>query len=63
MPTDEERFFKDLGATAEEAVEQVRGVEKNYFSLLQNTAFAAPWIVDVSKTLQKMLLGCPIVLI
>jgi hypothetical protein len=53
MPTDEQQFFKDLGATAEEAVEQVRGVEKNYFSLLQNAAFAAPWIVDVSKTFQS----------
>ena len=51
--TDEEQFFRDLGATAEEAMEQVRGVEKNYFSMLQNTAFAVPWIVDLSKKLQS----------
>ncbi len=53
MSTDEEQFFRDLGATTEEAVEQVRGVEKNYFSMLQNAAFAAPWIVDLSKKLQS----------
>ena len=53
MSTDEEQFFRDLGATAEEAMEQVRGVEKNYFSMLQNTAFAVPWIVDLSKKLQS----------
>ncbi len=53
MSTDEEQFFRDLGATAEEAMEQVRGVEKNYFSMLQNTAFAVPWIVDLSKQLQS----------
>ena len=52
MPTDEERFFRDLGATAEEAVEQVRGIERNYFGLLQNTAFGVPWIADLSKKLQ-----------
>ena len=53
MSTDEEQFFRDLGATAEEAMEQVRGVEKDYFSMLQNTAFAVPWIVDLSKRLQS----------
>jgi hypothetical protein len=52
MPTDEERFFRDLSATAEEAVEQVRGIERNYFGLLQNTAFGVPWIADLSKKLQ-----------
>ncbi len=52
MPTDEERFFRDLGATAEEAVEQVRGIERNYFGLLQNAAFGVPWIADLSRKLQ-----------
>ena len=35
MDADQELLFKDLGATAEQTVEQVRGLEESYFSVLQ----------------------------
>ena len=37
MDADQELLFKDLGATAKQTVEQVRGLEESYFSLLQKT--------------------------
>ena len=49
MDADQELLFKDLGATAEQAVQQVRGIEENYFSALQRTMSGIPWIVDLNK--------------
>jgi hypothetical protein len=43
---DQRQFFKDLGATAEQTVEEVRGVEENYFSMMQKTMIPLPWIAD-----------------
>jgi hypothetical protein len=41
-----------LGATAEQTVEQVRGLEGSYFSLLQKTMSGIPWIADLNKKAQ-----------
>ena len=35
VDADQELLFKDFGATAEQTVEQVRGIEENYFSALE----------------------------
>ena len=40
MNADQELLFKDLGATAGQTVEQVRGLEENYFSVFQRTMSA-----------------------
>ena len=48
MDADQELLFKDLGATAEQTVEQVRGLEESYFSLLQKTMSGIPWIADLT---------------
>jgi hypothetical protein len=50
---DQQQFFKDLGATAEQTVEEVRGVEEDYFALLQNTLLAFPWIADIAAKMQN----------
>jgi len=49
---DQRQFFKDLGATAEQTVEEVRGVEEDYFALLQNLFVAFPWIADIAARMQ-----------
>jgi hypothetical protein len=36
---DQRQFFKDLGATAEQTVEEVRGAEENYFSMMQKMVY------------------------
>ena len=45
---DQRQFFKDLGATAEQAVEEVRGVEEDYFAGLQKMLIAFPWVADIA---------------
>jgi len=50
---DQRQFFKDLGATAEQTVEEVRGVEEDYFAVLQNTLIAFPWIADIAAKMQS----------
>jgi hypothetical protein len=35
---DQRQFFKDVGATAEQAVEEIRGLEENYQALTSNIA-------------------------
>ncbi len=50
---DQQQFFTDLGATAEQTVEEVRGVEENYFVLLQKMLTPLPWIADLNKKLQN----------
>ena len=52
MATDQELLFKDLVATAVQTVEQVRGIEENYFSALEKTMSGIPWIVDLNKKAQ-----------
>jgi Phasin protein len=50
---DQRQFFKDLGATAEQTVEEVRGAEENYFVLLQRMFIAFPWLADITTKLQS----------
>ena len=52
MDADQELLFKDLGATAKQTVEQVRGLEESYFSLLQKTMSGIPWIADLNRKAQ-----------
>ena len=54
MDKDQELLFKDLGATAEQTVEQVRGLEEDYFSVLQKTMSGIPWIVDLNRKVQDV---------
>jgi ABC-type glycerol-3-phosphate transport system substrate-binding protein len=48
---DEKQFFKDLGATAEQTVGEVRGFEENYYSLIQQTLTALPLVAGYNKKL------------
>jgi len=50
---DEKQFFKDLGATAEQTVEEVRGFEVNYFNVIGRMVTALPWLADFNKKLQS----------
>jgi Phasin protein len=50
---DQGQFFKDFGATAEQTVQEVRGFEKNYYSLVQRTMPALPLLANFNKKLQS----------
>ena len=50
---DQRQLFKDIGATAEQTVEEVRGVEEDYFAFLQNMLIAFPWIADIAARMQS----------
>ena len=50
---DQKQFFKDVGATAEQTVEEVRGFEENYFAIVQRTMIPFPWLGDLNKKLQS----------
>jgi hypothetical protein len=50
---DERQFFKDLGATAEQTVEEVRGFELNYFNAIGRMVAALPWFADFNKKMQS----------
>jgi Phasin protein len=50
---DQRQFFKDLGATAEQTVQEVRGIEENYYSLVQGTMMALPWAAEFNKKMQS----------
>jgi hypothetical protein len=50
---DQKQFFKDLSATEEQAVQEVRGFEENYYSLIQGMVPALPWLADLNKKLQS----------
>jgi hypothetical protein len=39
-------FFKDLGATMKQTVDLARGVEENWFSVVQTALPAMPWIAE-----------------
>ena len=52
---DEIQFIKDFGATAEQAVEEFRGFEVNYFNLIGQMAAALPWLADFNKKMQGYL--------
>ena len=40
------QFFKDLGATVEQTVEEVRGVEENFFSVIQKMLAPVRWSIS-----------------
>jgi hypothetical protein len=50
---DQKQFFKDLGATAEQAVGEVRGFEGNYYTLIQRMMATLPWLADFHKRMQS----------
>ena len=50
---DQRQFFRDLAATAEQTVEEVRGLEENYFSVVQGAISMMPWFADTSRRLQS----------
>jgi Phasin protein len=49
---DQKQFFKDLGATAEQTVQEVRGFEESYYNFIQWAIPALPWLADFNKKLQ-----------
>ena len=50
---DQKQFFKDLGATAEQTVGEVRGFEVNYYNMVDRMMTALPWVTDFNKKLQS----------
>ena len=50
---DQKQILKDLRATEEQAVQEVRGFEETYYSLFQGMIPALPWLVDFNKKLQS----------
>jgi hypothetical protein len=50
---DQKQFFKDLGATAEQTVGEVRGFEVNYYNMVDRMMIALPWVTDFNKKLQS----------
>ncbi|MGA8697411.1 MAG: phasin family protein [Xanthobacteraceae bacterium] len=50
---DEKQFFKDLGATAEQTLEEVRGFEVNYFNVIGRMVATLPWLADFNKKMQS----------
>ena len=50
---DQRRFFADLAATARQGVEEVRGVEENYYAAVHWAILPLPWLTDISERLQS----------
>ncbi len=50
---DQKQFFGDLAATARQSVEQVRGVEENFYAAVHWGILPLPWLADVSERLQS----------
>ena len=50
---DQKQFFRDLSATEEQAVQEVRGLEENYYGLIQGMMPTLPWLTDLNKKLQS----------
>jgi citrate synthase len=50
---DQRQLLKDLGATAEQTVQEVRGFEENCYALVQGTMMALPWAADFNKKIQS----------
>lgn len=50
---DQKQFFKDLGATAEQTVREVRGLEEIYYSSIQRMMIALPWLTDFNNRMQS----------
>jgi hypothetical protein len=50
---DQRQFFRDVSATVEQTVEEVRGFEENYYSLTQMPMLSLPGIGELSKRVQN----------
>ncbi len=50
---DQKQFFSDLGATAEQTVQEVRGFEENYYALIHESMRVFPWLDDFNEMLQS----------
>ncbi len=50
---DQKQFFRDFSATAEQTVQEVRGFEENWYSLVQQAMPALPWLGDFTRKLQS----------
>jgi hypothetical protein len=50
---DQKQFFQDLGATAEQTVQEVRGFEENFYSVIHGMMRALPWADDFNKKMQR----------
>jgi len=50
---DQRQFFGDLAATAKQGVEQVRGIEENYYAAVHWGILPLPWAPHVSEKLQS----------
>jgi hypothetical protein len=48
---DQRQFFRDLGATSEQAVEEVRGLEENYYIVMRRTMLTLPWTANITEKL------------
>ena len=48
---DQKQFFRDLSATEEQAVQELRSFEETYYSLIQG--MMPPWLADFNKKLQS----------
>jgi hypothetical protein len=44
--TKQSQFFRDLGATMERFVQEVRGFEGNYYNLIREMWTTLPWLAD-----------------
>ncbi len=49
---DQKQFFRDFGATAEQTVQEVRGMEENVYNLIHRAMPALPWLADFNQKLQ-----------
>ena len=50
---DQKQFFQDLGATAEQTVQEVRGFEENFYNVIHEMMQALPWADDFTKKMQS----------
>jgi len=50
---DQRQFFRDLGATSEQAVEEVRGFEENYYNAMRGALFALPGGENITEKLHS----------
>jgi hypothetical protein len=49
---DQKQFFSDLGATAEQTVQEVRGFEENYYALIHGALRVFPRLDNFNEKLQ-----------
>ena len=50
---DQRQFFADLAATARQGVEEVRGIEENYYAAVHWGILPLPWLTHLSEKLQS----------